>query len=207
MAILKKQPTKKCDSDGNIINIVHEEKEEQNVHEGGRENFTSENPDYFDNENLEFKLVDVSDNISEIQIKNEIDEKIIITPIQEMPSKDPLEILNEDFKKPKILEIIQINTDNVDNDKKSKPLNDPENYKCDPCGKVFYRKSAWKNHNYTFHEKMKEKCDFCPKIFSTKIEVNDHIKKIHETDDSSIKEKKNCLIAIYVENLFQVNPL
>ena len=78
MAILKKQPTKKCDSDGNIINIVHEE---QNVHEGG-EKFNSEHPDYFDNENLEFKLVDVSDNISEIQIKNEIDEKIIITPIE-----------------------------------------------------------------------------------------------------------------------------
>ena len=81
MAILKKQPTKKCDSQGNIINIVHEVKKE-NVHEG--ENFKSENPD-LDNENLEFKLVDISDNISEIQFKDEILTKYL------------LEILNEEL--------------------------------------------------------------------------------------------------------------
>ena len=172
MAILKKQPSKKCDSQGNIINIVHEK---ENVHEG--EKFKYENPD-FDNDNLEFKLIDVSDNISEIQIKSKIDEKII-TSIHEIQSNDPLEILNEDLTKTNILEKIQINvTDLADfkktnkeylhfsaqlnDNKKSKPLknDNPENYKCDPCGKIFYRKFAWNNHNHAFHKKLKEKCDF-----------------------------------------------
>ena len=206
MAILKKQPTKKCDSSGNVINIIAHEKEK--VHEG--ENVKSENTDFDNDNNLEFKLIDVSDNTSEIQIKSEINKKnISTTSIQEIKSKDPLEILNGDLTKTNILEKIQITvTDLADfkktnkeylhlnaqlkDDKKAKPIknNDPENYKCDPCGKIFYRKSAWNNHNQTFHQKLKEKCDYCSELFSTKIEVDDHIKKFHERDSYFVEEKK-----------------
>ena len=34
MAILKKMPIKKCDPQGNILNIVHHEVNEENIHEG-----------------------------------------------------------------------------------------------------------------------------------------------------------------------------
>ena len=103
MAILKKQPTKKCDSSGNVINIIAHDKEK--VHEG--ENVKSENTDFDNDNNLEFKLIDVSDNTSEIQIKSEINKKnISTTSIQEIKSKDPLEILNGDLTKTNILEKI-----------------------------------------------------------------------------------------------------
>ena len=54
MAILKKQPTKKCDSSGNVINIIAHDKEK--VHEG--ENVKSENEEKQRLEQANIRILD-----------------------------------------------------------------------------------------------------------------------------------------------------
>ena len=159
-------PIKKCDPQGNILNIVHHEVKKENVHEG--QNFKYENPDS-DNENLEFKLVDVSNNISEIQFKDEI------------LTKDPLEISNEEFKK---TEIIPIKTEN--DDKKSSVK-----YKCDLCNSLFDSEITIRDHVKKVHKgtKYNSKCESCDKSFPTFFSLKQHMKyHIHE----GLKDLPKC---------------